>query len=83
MGRPQPLPPPPTHPVTDHLIALGKQTRQSLRSHGLGPAPRGGPTLKGFLTAQASGILATDFFVVDTIGLNQSMRCSSSISRAE
>ena len=31
MGRPQPLPPPPTHPVTDHLIALGKQTRQSLR----------------------------------------------------
>jgi len=32
MGRPQPLPPPPTHPVTDHLIALGKQTRQSLRA---------------------------------------------------
>ena len=31
MGRPQPLPPPPTDPVTDHLIALGKQTRQSLR----------------------------------------------------
>ena len=32
MGRPQPLPPPPTHPVTHHLIALGKQTRQSLRA---------------------------------------------------
>jgi hypothetical protein len=45
--------------------------RRVLRSHGLGPAPRGGPTWKEFLTAQASGILATDFFVVDTIGLNQ------------
>jgi len=45
--------------------------RRVLRSHGLGPAPRGGPTWKEFITAQASGILATDFFVVDTIGLTQ------------
>jgi transposase InsO family protein len=45
--------------------------RRVLRSHGLGPAPRGGPTWKEFLAAQAKGILATDFFVVDTIGLNQ------------
>ena len=45
--------------------------RRVLRSHGLGPAPRGGPTLKEFLAAQASGILATDFFIVDTIGLTQ------------
>ena len=45
--------------------------RRVLRSHGLGPAPRGGPTWKQFITAQAKGILATDFFVVDTIGLNQ------------
>ena len=45
--------------------------RRVLRSHGLGPAPRGGPTWKEFLAAQANGILATDFFVVDTIGLNQ------------
>jgi transposase InsO family protein len=45
--------------------------RRVLRSHGLGPAPRGGPTWKEFLAAQASGILATDFFVVDTIALNQ------------
>jgi transposase InsO family protein len=45
--------------------------RRVLRSRGLGPAPRGGPTWKQFITAQAKGILATDFFVVDTIGLNQ------------
>jgi transposase InsO family protein len=45
--------------------------RRVLRGHGLGPAPRGGPTWKEFLAAQAKGILATDFFVVDTIGLNQ------------
>ena len=45
--------------------------RRVLRSHGLGPAPRDGPTWKEFLAAQANGILATDFFVVDTIGLNQ------------
>jgi transposase InsO family protein len=45
--------------------------RQILRSRGLGPAPRGGPTWKEFITAQAKGILGTDFFVVDTIGLNQ------------
>ena len=45
--------------------------RRVLRSHGLGSAPRSGPTWKQFIAAQAKGILATDFFVVDTIGLNQ------------
>ena len=45
--------------------------RRVLRSRGLGPAPRGGPTWKEFLTAQAKGILATDFFVVDTIKFTQ------------
>ena len=45
--------------------------RRVLRSHGLGPAPHGGPTWKEFLAAQASGILATDFFVVDSIKFTQ------------
>ncbi len=37
-----------------------------LRSHGIGPAPRRGPTWSQFLKAQASGIIACDFFTVET-----------------
>ena len=44
--------------------------RRSLRRHGLGPAPRrGAPTWSQFLHAQAGGLLATDFFTVETVGL--------------
>jgi len=44
--------------------------RALLRRHGLGPAPRrGGPTWAEFLRSQARGILATDFFTVETIWL--------------
>lgn len=36
-----------------------------LRSHSIGPAPRRGPTWSEFLRAQASGIIACDFFTVE------------------
>src|SRR5674476_506380 len=37
-----------------------------LRSHGIEPAPRRGPTWSQFLKAQAQGIIACDFFTVET-----------------
>jgi len=41
-----------------------------LRRHGLPPAPRrDGPSWKEFLTEQAAGIVACDFFCVDTVWL--------------
>jgi len=41
-----------------------------LRRSGLGPAPRRlGPTWREFLSAQAAGILATDFFTVESTWL--------------
>ena len=58
--------------VQGELAKLGirvgaTSVRRVLRHHGLGPAPRRGPTWAGFLRAQAQGILATDFFTVDTV----------------
>ena len=44
--------------------------RTILLRHGLDPAPRRtGPTWTEFLRTQAAGILATDFFTVETIRL--------------
>jgi len=44
--------------------------RTTLLRHGLDPAPRrAGPTWTEFLRSQAAGILATDFFTVETIRL--------------
>jgi putative transposase len=44
--------------------------RRVLRSHGLGPAPRRtGPSWREFLRVQARGIIASDFFTVETITL--------------
>ncbi len=46
--------------------------RRILRRYGLGSAPRrGGPSWTRFLRAQASGLLATDFFTVETVGLTR------------
>jgi hypothetical protein len=45
--------------------------RRVLRSHGLGLAPRRGPSWAEFLKAQAKGILATDFFSLDTVFFKQ------------
>jgi hypothetical protein len=61
--------------IVELIIRFGRENRRwgCVRIQGElhGPAPRGGPTLEEFLTAQASGILATDFFVVDTIKFTQ------------
>jgi hypothetical protein len=52
-------------------IRVGASTvRRVLRAEGLGPAPRRhGPTWSDFLRAQTGGILAADFFTVETVRL--------------
>ncbi len=52
-------------------IRVGATTiRALLRRHGFGPAPRRtGPTWAQFLRAQAEGIVACDFFAVETVRL--------------
>src|SRR5436190_20665132 len=54
------------------VLVAATSLRRTLRRHGVCPAPRrGGPTWTQFLHAQASGLLATDFFTVDTVALNR------------
>jgi putative transposase len=63
--------------VVGELKKLGVTVSKSsvasvLRRHGLPPAPRRvGPTWTEFLRAQAKGIVATDFFSVDTVLLRR------------
>src|SRR5437879_6491363 len=50
----------------------GTSVRNILRRNGLGPAPRqGGPSWAEFLRSQAAGVLACDFFTVETVGLTR------------
>jgi putative transposase len=61
--------------IQGELIKLGVRLAPStisriLKDHGISPAPRwAGPTWRAFLRAQASHIVATDFFTVDTLTL--------------
>jgi putative transposase len=61
--------------IRGELLKLGIRisattVRTILLRGGLDPAPRrAGPTWTQFLRSQAAGILATDFFTVETIGL--------------
>jgi putative transposase len=61
--------------IRGELLKLGIRisattVRTILLRAGLDPAPRrAGPTWTQFLRSQAAGILATDFFTVETIGL--------------
>jgi hypothetical protein len=63
--------------VQGELVKLGHPIASStvwqiLHAAGIDPAPRrAGPTWKQFLTAQARGILAADFFHVDTVLLRR------------
>ncbi|HEY3690953.1 MAG TPA: IS3 family transposase [Pseudonocardiaceae bacterium] len=63
--------------IHGELAGLGHQIAPStvwslLKRAGIDPAPpRSGLTWRQFLTAQAHGILATDFFCVDTVLLQR------------
>ena len=53
-------------------IRVGATTvRRILRRAGLGPAPRRGQGWAELLRSQAAGVLAVDFFTVDTVWLTQ------------
>src|SRR5205823_348926 len=63
--------------IAGELLKLGlpispSTVRRILLSAGLKPAPRrAGPSWRDFLRQQAAGMLACDFFTVDTISLRR------------
>jgi putative transposase len=63
--------------IQGELLRLGVRVsatavRTTLRRHGLDPAPRrAGTSWRAFLRQQAAGIIACDFFTVDTIWLRR------------
>jgi putative transposase len=63
--------------IQGELLRLGMRVsataiRTTLRRHGLDPAPRrAGSTWRAFLRQQAAGIVACDFFTVDTVWLRR------------
>ena len=54
------------------VVVSANAIRTTLRRHGLDPAPRrAATTWQAFLRQQAAGILACDFFTVDTVWLQR------------
>jgi len=55
-----------------NIRLAGSTIARIMKDHGLGPSPRrSGPMWREFLRAQASHIVATDFFTVDTLMLKR------------
>jgi putative transposase len=62
--------------IQGELLKLGARLAAStiariMKDRGLGPAPRRATTWREFIRAQASHIVATDFFSVDTVLLHR------------
>jgi putative transposase len=51
------------------VVVSATTVKKILRAEGLGPTVRRGPTWREFLRTQARGIIAVDFFTVDTVWL--------------